>query len=60
MKTKEEIETVYAELISKAEDQFEKNLLQKEMEMKLRHLEEGFDAEAQRNNNSITCVGCGS
>lgn len=60
MKTKEEIETVYAELISKAKSQFEKNLLQKEMEMKLRHLEEGFDAESQRNNNSITCVGCGS
>ena len=60
MKTKEEIEAGYAELMRKAESQFEKNLLQKEMEMKIRHIEQGFDAEQNRNENSITCVGCGS
>lgn len=58
MKTKQEIETVYAELISKAEGQFEKNLLQKEMEMKLRHLEEGFDAEKEREKSNFTCINC--
>lgn len=57
---KKEIENLYAKLISSAEDDFTRKLLQKEMEMKLRHLEQGIDAEQTRNDNSISCIGCGS
>jgi hypothetical protein len=55
-----ELREFYASKINEAETAFERQMIQAELKHKLKMIEEGVDAEENRRNSQISCVGCGS
>jgi hypothetical protein len=58
--SKLEIQEQYKEKIAQAETSFEKQMIEAEMKHQLKMIENGIDAEADRNASQFECVGCGS
>jgi hypothetical protein len=58
--SKLQIQEQYKEKIASADTIFEKQMIEAEMKHKIRMIEEGIDAKAQRDASQYECIGCGS
>lgn len=50
----------YQEQIKEAETDFERAMLERECQHKIKLFDQGINPDEDRKNNNIACVGCGS